>query len=160
MMLHFPALRSKTRSENLTWLHRVNSKTFGSWQSYKCPGEDDQTRAIYLREEEKKKSRLSDSSSPISEVSLKLWQMCVSSTHGRVMLRSCPALVFTAGNEILTQSSKPWLQFAHLKDLTKIISFVGCRMSCSVRKKNCQKLKRQRRVRSPLREQSISVIVT
>lgn len=160
MMLHFPALRSKARDENLTWLHRVNSKTFGSWQSYKQTGEDDKMRAMHLREEEKKQSRLPNSSSPIAEVSLKLWQTRVSSRHGRATLRSYPALVFMAGNEILTQSSKSCLQFAHLKDVIKIISFVQCRMSCSVREKNRQKLKRQRRVRSSLCEQSISMIVT
>jgi len=159
-MLHVPAPHTEARGENLTWFHRVNGKTLGSWQSYKHPGEDDHTRAMHLREEEKKKPRLSDSSSPISEVSLKLWQMRVSSRHGRVALRSCPVLVFMAGNEILAQSSKSCLRFAHLKDVTKIISSVGCRTSCSTRKKNCQKLNRQRRVRSPLHEQSTSVITT
>ena len=106
MMLHFPALRSEARGENLTWLHRVNSKTFGLWQSYKFPGEDDKIRAMHVRDE-KKKPRLSDSSSPIvSEVSSKPSQMRGSSRHGRVALRSHPALVFMAGNEILTRSSK------------------------------------------------------
>lgn len=105
-MSYFPALCSEARGENLTRLHRVNGKTFGSWQSYKFPGEDDKIRTMHLRDEEKKKSRLFDSSSPISEVSLKLWQMRVSSRHGRVTLRSHPALAFMAENEILTQSSK------------------------------------------------------
>lgn len=147
--------------QNKGWKPQTASQgqwqNFASWQSCEFPGEDNKTKAMYLRNEKKEKPRLSNTSSAISEVSLKL---CVSSRLGRVTLRSHPAMVFMSGNEILTPNSKSHLQFAHLKDITKIVSFVQCRTSCSKREKNCQKLNRQRKLRIPLHEQSISMIIT
>lgn len=150
----FPS--SRARGKNLTQLHRVNIKSLGLWWSYKRPGEDDKTRVRQLRDENDKNPRVSDSSSPISEVSLKMWQMLISCRHGRVTRRSHPAHLH--GSEWNTNSKQQFL-LANLKDIAKITSFVQCRMLCSMREKNCQKLNRQMRVKSPLHGHGISVIV-
>lgn len=150
----FPS--SRARGRNLTQLHRANGKTLRLWRSYKCPGEDNKTRVRQLRDEDNKNPGVSNSSSPISKVSLKLWQMLVSCKHGRVTHRSHSAHVFMAANETLTQSTNSCLQISKTLLKSPLLYNAGC---CVQREIICQKLNRQMRVKSPLRGHSISVII-